>query len=135
MDNFDLIKQEKYSNLFLGQFQNENFFPYEEIKYLKKLLYCIINSKFFEYLAESFSEKNILPNGILKNKKIQNYILNNLIFLPFYQKNFDSQDVTFNHNAQILVSGFPYSHFKEYDSWQIYHILELARKTVEIIHE
>ena len=98
-------------------------------------MYCIINSKFFEYLAESFSEKNILPNNILKNKKIQNYILNNLIFLPFYQKNFDFQAVTFNHNSQILVSGFPYSLSKEYDIWQIYHILELAPKTVEIIHE
>ena len=76
-----------------------------------------------------------MPNGILKNKKIQNYILNNLIFLPFYQKNFDSQAVTFNHNAQILVSGFPYNLSKEYDGWQIYHILELAGKKVEIIHE
>ena len=135
LESFDLIKQEKYSNIFLDQFQNENFFSYEEIQYLKKLLRHIINSKFFEDLTESFSAKNILPNNILRNKKIQDYILNNLIFLPFYQKNFDTQAMTFHHNAQILISGFPYSLAKEYDSWQIYHILELARKIVEIIHE
>ena len=135
LKNLNLIKQEKYLNIFLAQFQKENFFSQQEILYMKQLLYHIINSKFFENLIQCYSENNLLPANILKDKNIQEYILNNLIFLPFHERDFDTEAITFNHNAQIVVSGYPYSLPKEYDNTQIYHILELSRKTVEIMHE
>jgi len=102
---------------------------------MKKLLYHIINSTFFEELIQSYSSKNLLPENILKNKGIQDYIINNIIFLPYDENNFDTEAITFNYNAQIIVSGFPYSPAKEYENSKIYHILELSRKIIQISHE
>ena len=130
----DLIEKEKYSNLYLESFQNSNFFSTKEINYLKKLLLHIINSDFFHEIIKLFSEKNILPNNILNNQKIQDYIISKILFLPYDENKFDTEAITFHHNAQISVSGYPYS-FDEYDDNNIHHILELARKLIELIHE
>ena len=62
---FEFIEQEKYKNIFLENFQKENFFSEKEIKYMKKLLFHIINSQFFQELIQLFSENDILPNNIL----------------------------------------------------------------------
>ena len=134
LKRLDFIEKENYSNLYLESFQKENFFSAKEINYLKKLLHQIINSNFFDEIVQLFSEKNILPNDILKNQKIQDYIISKILFLPYDENKFDTEAITFNHNAQITVSGYPYS-FDEYDNNNIHHILELARKLIELIHE
>ena len=131
---FDLIEQEKYKTLYLENFQTENFFSKKEIEYLKNLLYHIINSNFFQKLIQLFSDKDLLPNDILRNKSIQDYIINNIIFLPYKEKDIDTQSITFYHNAQILVSGYPYGKNK-YTNNNVYHLLELSRKLLQLIHE
>ena len=131
---FDFIEQEKYKNIFLENFQKENFFSEKEIKYMKKLLFHIINSQFFQELIQLFSENDILPNNILKNNKIQDYIINNIIFLPYKRDQFYTLAETFYHNAQIAVSGYPYDS-NLYTNNEIYHLMELARKIIDVIHE
>ena len=131
---FDLIEQEKYKTLYLENFQTENFFSKKEIEYLKNLLYHIINSNFFQKLIQLFSDKDLLPNDILRNKSIQDYIINNIIFLPYKEKDIDTQSITFYHNAKILVSGYPYGKNK-YTNNNVYHLLELSRKLLQLIHE
>jgi len=125
----------RYKNINLCDFQNENFFSQTEINYMKMLIREIVNSKFFEELADSYSESNYLPKDVLKNKIIQNYIIDTIIFLPYDQKNFEAEGLTFEHNSQIILSGYPYGLPGEYEDLRIFHILELSRKVIEMIHE
>lgn len=133
--SFDEIYSLKYKTLFFNEFQKENFFDKKEIEYLKIIIKSIINSKFFEELYILYSESNSLPDDIIKDAKIQNYIIENISFYPFDEKELDTQALTLYQNAHIIISGFPFIGPGFYINESIHHILELARKVIQLIHE
>lgn len=134
-DNDIQLRQIKYRNYFFDVFQKENYFTTKEIYYLKYLVKEIANSKFFEELYSLYSEVDSLPPNILKNKYIQDYIINHISFFPYEENEYDTQAFTLNNNANIIISGFPSTITCTSDNESVYHILELSRKTIQIMHE
>ena len=134
-DNKKYLDNIRYKYMYLSEFQKENFFFDNELIYLKNLFREIINSKSFEQLYSLYSDKIYLPKNILKNKYIQNYILDNIIFFPYDEKTVDTQSATFNFNSQIHLSGYPQTSILDYKNAKVYHILELARKLIQLMHE
>ena len=130
-----LVDIKRYTNIDLNQFQSENFFTKIELDYLISLLRDIINSKLFEELFQLYSDEKLLSFNVLKDTNIQNYIINNIIFLPYDETMFDTQAITFNHNAQIIISGYPKFNPKKCKNIKIHHILELSIKLIRLLHE
>ena len=133
--NLKMVDYKRYTNIDLNQFQSENFFTKIELDYLISLLRDIINSKLFEELFEFYSDEKSLSFNVLKDKNIQNYIINNIIFLPYEETMFDTQAITFNHNAQIILSGYPKFLPMKCKNINIHHILELTIKLIRLLHE
>lgn len=129
------IKNLVYEECYLDGFQKNNFFSSKEINYIKYLSREILNSKLFYELLEKYSEKNSISTKFIYNKNIQDYIIDNITFLPYYEKDFDTQSITLKQNGEILISGYPYDDEGIYKSPEIHHILESGRKIVIIIHE
>ena len=130
-----LVDIKRYTSIDLNQFQSENFFTKIELDYLINLLRDIINSKLFEELFQLYSDENLLSFNVLKDKNIQNYIINNIIFLPYDEIMFETQALTFNHSAQIIISGYPRFSPKKCKNIKIHHILELTIKLIRLLHE
>ena len=133
--NLNMIQKFHYKKCFFDSFQKSNFFSKIEIDYMKFLVREILNSYFFQELLKIYSENNIIPNQFLKDKKIQDYILENITFLPYDEKDFDTQSMTFINNAEIIISGYPFADETCYYKAEIHHILELGRKVIIIMHE
>lgn len=124
-----------YEECFFDSFQKNNFFTQLEIEYMKFLIREFIESKLFNELLQIYSEESSISVELIKNKKIQDYIIDNIIFLPFSEKDFDTQSMTLKQSGEILISGYPYNDEGKYKSFEIHHILENGRKVVIIIHE
>lgn len=124
-----------YEECFFDSFQKSNFFTQKEIDYMKYLIREIIDSKLFNELFQIYSEKSSVCSEFIKDKKIQDYIIDNIIFLPYSEKDFDTQSITLKQSGEILISGYPYNDESEYKSFEIHHILENGRKIIIIIHE
>lgn len=133
--DFNSIDNTRFNNIYLEEFQSENFFTKSEMDYMKYLLRVIVNSEFFRELFETYSDEKLMPKNLFENKNIQDYIIDNIIFLPYEEKLFDSQSITFHHNAQILISGYPIVLPRKYPNLKVYHILEMSRKIVQLMHE
>lgn len=125
----------RYRCIYLSEFQKENFFFDKEITYIKDLFREIVKSKSFKELFTLYAEKESLPKDIIRNKYIQNYILDNITFFPYDEKNFDAESLTFSFNGQICISGYPITNIIDYKNTKVYHILEMARKLVQLMHE
>ncbi len=130
--NLDIIR---YKYMYISEFQRDNFFDENELIYLKDIFRDIINSRCFDELFSLYSDYKFLPLNILKNKSIQDYIIDNIMFLPYDEKMFDTQSFTFSFNGQICLSGYPFCSTVEYKDQKVYHILELARKLIQLMHE
>ena len=48
---------------------------------------------------------------------------------------FETQALTFNHSAQIIISGYPRFSPKKCKNIKIHHILELTIKLIHLLHE
>lgn len=129
------IQKLRYKECYLDAFQKNNFFSSKEIDYIKYLTREILNSKLFYELLEKYSEKNSIPKKLINNKNMQDYIIDNITFLPYFEKDFDTQSMTLKQNGEILISGYPYDDESLFKSPEIHHILESGRKIIIIIHE
>jgi len=132
---FRNIQKIRYKNCYFDSFQKNNFFSENEIDYLKYLVRQIMNSVFFNEIFKAYAEKDTIPIEFIKDKRIQDYIIENITFLPYNENDFDTQSITFKQTAEIIISGYPFADENIYDNIGIHHILELGRKVIVIIHE
>ena len=109
---------------------------------MKFLLKEIISSKLYEEIINSYYKQNYISIDFIKDKNIQNYILDNIIFLPYQEKDFSNQISTSKFSSKIIVSGYPLqrSHPPSLSTTpggteKIFRILELARKIILILIE
>lgn len=124
-----------YSTKF-ENFQNQNFFLPEDIKYLKYIIKHILSSELFKQIFNNFNNISELADYYFDDtNNIDDYI-NRIIFLPFKTSQFDKYALTDRRSLLILVSGFPEKSISSILYYKFYRIIELGLRTLVLsMHE
>ena len=112
-----------------------DFFYTNDKLYLKNLIRTILKSKLFREVWEKYGEADkIFDDYYFDNEENIEEFIENIHFLPFYERDFGLQAITKN-NLLIYTSSLPISSIKTKNDFINYKILELARKVIIIMHE
>ena len=111
-------------------FQKENFFLENDIRYLKFLIKYILSSPLFKEIFDYFSRiSSIADYYFLDDENINEYI-DSIIFLPFKVSNTGRYAITNRDLLSVLVSGLTEKEICGLNEYRIFRIMELAQRSI-----